>query len=400
MIPTAEALSRILSLVSPVTGTETVPLLEAAGRVLAAPATARRTQPPFAASAMDGYAVRDEGVRPGAEFTVIGESQAGLRFAGEVGPGQAVRIFTGAPVPTGADRVLIQEDVERLDALGGDRIRARDNLDAGTHIRPAGGDFSQGDALSAPRRLTPRDISLLAAMNLAEVEVLRRPVVAILATGDELVEPGETPGPDQIVSSNSYGLHALLAARGAAPRLAPIARDTMESLAAAFEAVADADMVVTLGGASVGDHDLVGRAAAEAGLSLDFWKVNMRPGKPLMAGRLPGGRPLLGLPGNPVSAMVCAQLFLLPAVDALSGLPGAAPRRLPARLLEGVGPNGPREHFARARLEPGPEGLGVRVLGRQDSSLLSVLAEADALAVLPPGAPAMAAGETIEVIPL
>ena len=396
MIPTAEALSRILSLVSPVTEVERAPLLEAAGRVLAAPAKARRTQPPFAASAMDGYAIRDADLRPGAEFQVIGESQAGLRFTGEVGPGQAVRIFTGAPVPEGADRVLIQEDAARE----GDRIRARDTLDAGAHIRPAGGDFSQGDALSAPRRLTPRDISLLAAMNLPEVEVLRRPVVAILATGDELVEPGQTPGPDQIVSSNSYGLHALLAARGAAPRLAPIARDTMQSLAEAFAAAADADMVVTLGGASVGDHDLVSRAAAEAGLSLDFWKVNMRPGKPLMAGRLPGGRPLLGLPGNPVSAMVCAQLFLLPAVDALSGLPGAAPRRLPARLREGVGANGSREHFARARLEPGPDGLGVRVLGRQDSSLLSVLAEADALAVLPPNAPAMAAGEEIEVIPL
>ncbi|SFH97807.1 gephyrin-like molybdotransferase Glp [Albimonas pacifica] len=400
MIPTAEALTRILSLVSPVTGTERAPLLEAAGRVLAAPARARRTQPPFAASAMDGYAIRGEGLRPGAEFRVIGESQAGLRFAGEVGPGQAVRIFTGAPVPQGADRVLIQEDAERLEDGGGERIRARETLDAGSHIRPAGGDFREGDALPAPRRLTPRDISLLAAMNLTEVEVLRRPVVAIVATGDELVEPGETPGPDQIVSSNSYGLHALLAARGAAPRLAPIARDTMESLAAAFASVADADLVVTLGGASVGDHDLVGRAAAEAGLSLDFWKVNMRPGKPLMAGRLPGGRPLLGLPGNPVSAMVCAQLFLLPAVDALAGLPAAAPRRLPARLVEGVGANGPREHFARARLEPGPDGLGVRVLGRQDSSLLSVLAEADALAVLAPNAPAMAAGEAIEVIPL
>ncbi|WP_339947835.1 gephyrin-like molybdotransferase Glp [uncultured Albimonas sp.] len=399
MIPTAEALSRILSLVSPVTGTQTVPLLEAAGRVLAAPARARRTQPPFSASAMDGYAIRNADLRPGAEFSVIGESQAGLRFAGRVGPGEAVRIFTGAPVPEGADRVLIQEDAERR----GNRIRARDNLDAGTHIRPAGGDFSEGDALSAPRRLSPRDVSLLAAMNLAEVEVLRRPVVAIVATGDELVEPGETPGPDQIVSSNSYGLHALLAARGAAPRLAPIARDTLESLAAAFAAVAEADLVVTLGGASVGDHDLVSQAAGEAGLELDFWKVNMRPGKPLMAGRLPGAagpRPLLGLPGNPVSAMVCAELFLLPAVDALSGLPAAPRARLPARLLEGVGANGPREHFARGRLTPGPQGLGVRVLGRQDSSLLSVLAEADALVVLPPNAPAMEAGETVEVIPL
>ncbi|MDF2234225.1 molybdopterin molybdotransferase MoeA [Albimonas sp. CAU 1670] len=397
MIPTAEALSRILTLISPVRETETVPLLEAAGRVLAAPAAARRTQPPFAASAMDGYAIRGAELRPGAEFEVIGESQAGLRFAGEVGPGQAVRIFTGAPVPEGADHVLIQEDAEREGA----RIRARENLDAGANIRPAGGDFSEGETLSAPRRLSPRDVALLAAMNIPEVEVLRRPVVAILATGDELVEPGETPGPDQIVSSNSYGLHALLAARGAAPRLAPIARDTMESLAEAFAAVADADMVVTLGGASVGDHDLVGRAAAEAGLELDFWKVNMRPGKPLMAGRLPGAagpRPLLGLPGNPVSAMVCAQLFLLPAVDALSGLPATPAPRLPARLVEPVGANGPREHFARARLEPGPQGLGVRVLGRQDSSLLSVLAEADALAVLPPGSPALEAGATVEVI--
>ena len=398
LLPVPEALARLVALM-PRMGTEEVPLLSAAGRVLAEHAVARRTQPPFAASAMDGYALAGDGLAPGAVYRVTGESQAGRGFAGTVGPGEAVRIFTGAPVPPGADRVLIQEDAE---TLPDGTIRARDNLDEARHIRPAGGDFSEGERLAAPRRLTSRDVALLAAMNLPCVTVRRRPVVALIATGDELVEPGETPGPDQIVSSNAYGLHALLAAHGADPRLMPIARDTMESLAAAFSAAeaAGADLVVTLGGASVGDHDLVGRAAGEAGMALDFWRIAMRPGKPLMAGMM-RGRPLVGLPGNPVSAIVCGHVFLRPALDAMLGLPAGPLARERARLAAPVGPNGGREHYARAVLGRDAEGaLTARVLDRQDSSLLSVLAEADALAVLPAGGPALAAGAPVEIIRL
>ncbi len=391
LLPVEEALTRLLSLMTP-TGVERVPLTEALGRVLAEPLAARRTQPPFAASAMDGYAVRDADLAPGAGFEVTGEAQAGLRFSGRVAPGQAVRIFTGAPMPEGADRVLIQEDADRL---SDGRIRARENLDAGTHVRPAGADFVEGDRLEAPRRLTPQDVALIAAFNHPTVPVRRRPIVALIATGDELVEPGETPGPDQIVSSNAYGMHALLAAQGADPRLLPIARDTRESLHEAFASAEGADLVVTLGGASVGDHDLVAQAGTDAGLELDFWRIAMRPGKPLMAGRL-RGTPMIGLPGNPVSAMVCGHVFLRPAVDALLGLSGGPLPRERAPLAAPVPANGPREHYARVALEGGV----LRVLERQDSSLLSVLAEASALAIIPGGSPPLPAGASVEFVRL
>ncbi|MFO7856704.1 MAG: molybdopterin molybdotransferase MoeA, partial [Paracoccaceae bacterium] len=396
-LPVPEALSRILALTAPV-GAERVPLEAAGGRVLAEPAVARRAQPPFRASAMDGWAARSEDVTPGAVLAEIGEAQAGRRFDGSVGPGEAVRIFTGAPVPPGADRILIQEDAERL---GGGRIRVGADPDAGPHVRPAGVDFAEGATMTAPRRLTPEDVALLAAFDLAEVTVRRRPVVALIPTGDELVEPGEARGEDQIVSANSYGLAALLAAQGAAPRRLPIARDEPDSLRAALEAARDADLIVTLGGASVGDRDLVRAVGGEAGLELDFYRIAMRPGKPLLAGRL-GGTPMVGLPGNPVSAMVCGRLFLQPAVDALLGLPAAAPPRLRAVLAGAIGPTGPREHYARARIvETPPDGPPcVEIVSHQDSSLLSVLSDADCLAVLPAGAGARAAGETVEIIPL
>ncbi|MEM1313109.1 MAG: gephyrin-like molybdotransferase Glp [Pseudomonadota bacterium] len=393
MLSVEEALARILALMSPTTP-ETAPLLAAAGRVLAEPALARRTQPPFPASAMDGYAVRGDDVRPGAVFRVIGEAQAGRRHDGPVGPGEAVRIFTGAPVPEGADRIVIQEDAERAS----DVVTLKANLDPQAYIRPAGTDFAVGETLSAPRRLTPQDVALLAAMNLPQVPVRRRPIVALIPTGDELVEPGETPGPDQIVSSNAYGLAGVLAAQGAEPRLMPIARDDPASLRAAFDAAQGADLIVTLGGASVGDHDLVRQVAGDQGLALDFYRVAMRPGKPLMAGRL-GATPMVGLPGNPVSAIVCGHVFLRPAVDALLGLPAAALPRERARLARPLAANGPREHYARAALQLGPDGvLGVDVAERQDSSLLSVLSRANALAVIPPRHPAQPAGAEISVI--
>lgn len=391
LLPVPEALARILALIEPL-GEEMVPLHEAAGRALARPVAATRTQPPFASSAMDGYAVREEDARPGARLKVVDESRAGLRASRPLAAGEAIRIFTGAPIPEGGDRVVIQEDVTRE----GDEILVNE-VETQTNIRPAGLDFHAGDAM-APRVLRPADIALLAAFNHPVVPVRRRPVVAILATGDELVQPGETPGPDQIVSSNNLGLHALMRERGADPRLLPIARDTRASLEAALEAARDADLIVTLGGASVGEHDLVREVFSGRGLDLSFYKIAMRPGKPLMAGRIENGPVMVGLPGNPVSAMVCAHLFLRPALLAFAGLPAGLPQRRRAPLAEAVGPTGGREHYARAALIEGPEGPSIRLFARQDSSALSVLAEADALAILPAGAPALAAGAEIEYI--
>ena len=304
MISVAEALEHLFALVSPLE-TEYVPLRAAAGRTLSETVQATRTQPPFAASSMDGYALRRAEVEADAMFKVIGESAAGHGFQGALKAGQAVRIFTGAPVPKGADFVVIQEDTTRR----GDLITLGHDIGDKDNIRPAGGDFTKGTPMQAPRVLRAADIALLAAMNIAVVPVTRKPVVAILATGDELVQPGETPGPDQIIASNSYGLAAMLERAGAAVRLLPIARDTPSSLTTAFGLAKGADLLITIGGASVGDHDLVGPVAAEMGMEQAFYKVAMRPGKPLMAGRL-GGMAMIGLPGNPVSAMVCGQIFV------------------------------------------------------------------------------------------
>lgn len=393
MISVEEALSRVLALAHP-TGSESVPLGAAPGRVLAAPVVARLTQPPFDASAMDGYAIRDRDHHPGMSLAVIGEAGAGHAFAGRVGPGQAVRIFTGAPVPDGADRVVLQEDVLRA----ADRITLGDRLEAQVHIRPAGQDFRLGDSIAAPRRIRPADLALFAAMNVPDVTVARRPDVAILATGDELVMPGEVPRPDQIIASNGFALAALAEGAGASARLLPIAQDDEAALRLAFELAAGADVIVTIGGASVGDHDLVGPVAERLGLERAFWKIAMRPGKPLMAGRI-GRSVLLGLPGNPVSAIVCAHLFLLPLLTAMQGLPtGHQTRR--ARLGAAIEANGPRAHYMRARLAPGDGMPDITPFDRQDSALLSILTEADALLVRPPGDPARAAGDPVDYLPL
>ena len=297
----------------------------------------------------------------------------------------------GAPVPEGTDFVVIQEDVTRR----GDLITLGHNIGDKDHIRPAGGDFEAGQKVQAPLRLRPSDVALLAAMNIAEVPVTRRPKVAILATGDELVQPGETPGPDQIVASNSYGLAAMLEALGAEVRMLPIARDTASSLMQAFTLAQGADLLITIGGASVGDHDLVGSTAAEMGLEQSFYKVAMRPGKPLMAGRL-GDMAMIGLPGNPVSAMVCGTIFVTPVIRKMLGL-GTAPAPMQqAPLAVDLGANGPRAHYMRARIKDGllyPD-------NRQDSSLLSVLATADALMVRPVNDPPRKAGEEMPFLPL
>lgn len=396
MISVAEARALVLSLAR-VTQAEEVPLRAGAGRVLAAPVTALRTQPPFAGSAMDGYAVAGRSVHPGATFTVIGESAAGHAFADSCGPGQAVRIFTGAPMPKGTDHVVIQEDVRRTD----DVITLGDRIEHKTHVRPAGGDFSAGQTFEPARALTPADLTLLAAMNHPRLSVRRKPVVAVIATGDELVHPGETPRADQIVASNSFGVAAMLEAAGAETRILPIARDTADSLRSTFALAKGADLVVTIGGASVGDHDLVAPVAAELGLERAFYKIAMRPGKPLMAGRMGGhakdGSAMVGLPGNPVSALVCARIFLVPLLRAMLGLPEVAETPVPRPLSAAISANGPRAHYMRARLQP--DGT-VTVATRQDSSLLSVLASADTLVVRAPNDPARGPGELVDCLAL
>jgi molybdopterin molybdotransferase len=389
LLSVEEAHARLLALFAPV-GAEEVPLAEAAGRVLADDVVAPRDQPPFDASAMDGYACRAADARPGATLAIVGTSAAGQRHPGRLGPGEAVRIFTGAPIPEGADWVVIQEETEAQ----GDRITVTAPQTGAPAIRPAGGDFGAGHRVTAPRRLGAADLALLAAMNAARVTVARRPVVALVPTGDELVAPGDDPGPDQIVASNDLGLKALIEAAGGAARRLPIARDTPESLAATLALAEGADLIVTIGGASVGDFDIV---RSTAGLALDFHRVAMRPGKPLMAGRL-AGVPLVGLPGNPVSALVTARLFLLPAIERMLGLPGDPPARHPARLAAAVEANGPRTHFMRARIATDAGGWLLTPLPRQDSSLLTVLAEANALLVRPPDDPPRSTGDTITFI--
>ncbi len=392
LISVAEAHARLMALFAPI-GTETVPLAEAAGRVLAADVVATRAQPPFAASAMDGYAVRSDDAAPGRRLRVIGTASAGGRFAGTVGAGEAVRIYTGAPVPDGADYIVIQEDVDRRDE--DDRVvTVREARDRDPYIRPAGGDFLPGARVAAPRRLGVADITLLAAMGAGRLTVARRPAVALIPTGDELVPPGGEVGPDQIFASNNYGLKAMVEEAGGEALLLPIARDTPEHLAAALDlaTIAEgADLVVTLGGASVGDLDLVRGTAVARGLDLAFHRIAMRPGKPLLAGRL-GGIPMIGLPGNPVSALVCAHLFLRPAIARMLGLPGDPPAREGARLGTALPANGPREHYMRARVVADAGGWRCTPFSRQDSSLVSILAEANGLLVRPPDDPARAEG--------
>jgi molybdopterin molybdotransferase len=390
MITVEAALAHVLALATPV-ATEQVALGQAAGRVLRQAMRAARDQPPFASASMDGYAIAGP-ARPGAQFRIVGEAAAGHAFGGRLGPGEAVRIFTGAPVPDGADRVIIQEDVTR----SGSVVTLGDRLDPGPYIRPRGDDFRAGDTLSAPRRLQAVELALLAAMNCARVTVSRRPDVAILATGDELVMPGEVPRDDQITASNAFAIKALIEAEGARARLLPIAADNVAAIRAGLALAGDADMILTIGGASVGEHDLIAPALQSLGATRAFYKIAMRPGKPLMAGRLQNAI-VIGLPGNPVSSIVCTHLFIRPALRALQGL-GAWP--LPsttARLTVDLGPNGPRAHYLRAVL--GPEGT-VTPLPRQDSALLSVLAQADALLVQPAHCPGQPAGTPMRVIAL
>lgn len=391
MISVATALDHLFDLVSP-TDSETIALRAAAGRVLARPVVAPRPQPPFPSSAMDGYAVADPAPTPGKRYTVIGEAAAGRAWNGALAPGQAIRIFTGAAVPAGALTIIIQEDVDRS---GNSITISPDVVDFGQYIRPEGGDFPKGHELGAPLRLRPVDIALAAAMNAPEVSVFRRPVVAILSTGDELVQPGEHPRPDQIVASNALALAAMVEAEGAMARILPIARDTEADLVQAFELADGADLIITIGGASVGDHDLVAPVAAGLGMKQSFYKVAMRPGKPLMAGRL-GRAAVIGLPGNPVSSIVCGVIFVLPMLRAMQGLPAVQAPRTKATLAVDMPANGPREHYMRAN----STAEGIVPANRQDSSLLNVLGGADVLLVRPPNGPRLGKGAEVEIVAL
>jgi molybdopterin molybdotransferase len=396
MIPVAEARQRLLEPLKPL-GTEQVALSDAFGRVLAQDVVARRTQPPMALSAMDGYAVRAADVmRIPARLRVAGSVPAGQSYERLLNPGEAVRIFTGAPLPAGADAIVIQEDTDR----DGDTVIVKESSAAGRHVRVAGLDFRQGETkLIASKRLTARDIGLAAAMNWPWLLVYRRPRIAILPTGDEVVLPGDPVGPNQIVSSNGFALAALIQACGGEPVALPIAPDNAQALQRIAAAATGVDLLVTTGGASVGEHDLVRDALGETGLVLDFWKIAMRPGKPLMVGRY-RDTPMIGLPGNPVSTMVCGLLFLKPAIEKLSGLTPAATPPIFARLGVALRENDTREDYLRASLTRLADGtLEARPFDKQDSSMVSLLAASDCLVVRKPHAPAAAVGEHVEIIP-
>jgi molybdopterin molybdotransferase len=392
----AEARGRMLSDAKRL-GVEPVALADAIGRVLASPIVADRDQPPFDASAMDGWAIRRPDLTPGARFQVAGESAAGRAYHQPVQAGQAVRIFTGAPVPPGADLVVIQENAAR----DGDTVYFTIDRDPPPgNIRPAGGDFRSGDLLLAEgARIDAWRLSLAAAAGRAALDVARRPRIAILATGDELVPPGATPAPDQIFESGSFSLAALVAAWGGEAIKLKAQADDLDAIARAVDA-AQADLIVTVGGASVGDHDLVKPALQTLGLDLRVQTIAVRPGKPTWFGLLGDRRRVLGLPGNPASAFVCAELFLQPVIAAYSGR-AHAPRTATARLAEPLAANGPREHWMRAARTIDAKGqVLVTPFPDQDSSLIGVFSSADCLVVRPAEAPPAIAGEVVSLLPL
>ncbi len=392
LVPVAEARAAVVSGVEPLDA-ETVSIFEAAGRVLAQGLRAKLTQPPFAASAMDGYAVRaaDLASIP-ACLEVIGKSAAGHGFKGEVGAGEAVRIFTGAPVPVGADTIVIQENTK---AAGKGTVEILEPASLGEYVRPQGYDFAEGEILlAAGIELQSRQLMLAAAMNHATVPVRRKPIVAVLANGDELVQPGQSPAADQIISSIPAGMKAAITAWGGDPLLLDLARDSKASLAASIRDAEKADVLLTIGGASVGEHDLIRGTFEDMGARFEVLRVAMRPGKPAMFGFL-GNQRILGMPGNPASAIVCARVFLKPLLDRLLGRSHRDNPR-PVRLAVPVEANGEREHYMRAQLSED----GVAPIGDQDSSLMNAFARADCLLVRPANGPALRAGTLVPVIAL
>jgi molybdopterin molybdotransferase len=389
MISVEEATARIIAALKPLDG-ERVPLEDAIGRTLVTDALAKADQPPFPSSIMDGYAVRsgDRGPR-----RMIGSAPAGHPFSGKVGPGEAVRLFTGSELPDGADAVLAQEDAR----VTGETVEFTAAPFPGKFIRAKGLDFRAGQVLAAEGTcLTARDLALLAAGDLSHVEVRRRPVIALASTGDELSLPGTPRKPGGVVASSVYGLMPWLVQWGAAPRNLGILPDNSEAIAALADETCD--LLVTTGGASVGDHDLVRAALGSMGLALDFWKIAMRPGKPLIFGHL-GKTPFLGLPGNPVSSLVCALLFLRPAIAAMLGREGKIQLQA-AQLIGALEANGERQDYLRARGEWRDGVLWARPFPLQDSSLLKDFSAADMLIVRAPGTPALKEGARIEILEL
>jgi molybdopterin molybdotransferase len=398
LMPVEEALEKVLAGGEPLPR-EAALLREAHGRVLAADLMARRSQPPADVSAMDGYAVRGADVAAvPARLRVIGEVAAGRPFAGPVGSGDAARIFTGGVLPPGADTVVIQEVTER----DGDLVVVRSATSRGRNVRPAGLDFKSGDMLLARgHRLTSRSLALAAAMNHPTVPVHRRPKVALLATGDELVVPGAPVGPGQIVYSNGFALASLINGEGAELLDLGIVGDHLDATIAAIDRARQwgADLLVTTGGASVGDYDLVQQALTSLGLDLAFWKVALRPGKPLMHGRI-GDMRVLGLPGNPVSAFVCAFLFVVPLLRRLSGRTDLATEAEQALLATALPANDERMDYMRATLAQRDGRTYAAPFAVQDSSMLAPLAAADCLLIREPFAPAAPAGSHCDIIKL
>lgn len=398
MMPVDEALERIFGKL-PALGAETVPLAAANGRVLAKPLVSTHNQPPFDSSAMDGYAVRADEVFPGKPLKLAGTSQAGARFVGMMGYGQCVRIFTGAPMPIGADSVVMQEDA----TANGNQIAFARAIKPGTNVRRMGFDFRRGaELLPAGTALTPQMLSLAAGANQPTLTVTKRPRIAILATGDELVPPGTPLGPDQIVSSNSFGLTAMLAPFAESILDLGIVPDDKARIDAGLLEAFDAgvDMLITTGGASVGERDYVQEVLRDLGVELDFWKLRMRPGKPLMFGTR-GKTLVFGLPGNPVSALVTATVILKPALRALLGHADPLWPRIGVPTLASLPPNGPRRHYLRGKLSRSDIGfLQVKPILETDSGHSSSLALADALIVQPEDHPGAPPGEIVEVIPL
>ena len=396
MISVTDALQRVLDSVERMPE-ETVNLATAHGRVLAQDVMARLTQPPTDVSAMDGYAVRASDVaQVPVTLTQIGESAAGSAFNGAIGRGETTRIFTGAPVPEGADAIVVQEDTNAV----GDQITMKGTVPVGHYIRPAGLDFSAGDVgIRADKVLSARDVGLAAAMNVPWLTVRRTPKIALLATGDEIVRPGEPMGPNQIISSNTLALMGLIKASGGEAIDLGIANDDEDSLRALAQSARGADMLVTMGGASVGDHDLVRKVLGEVGLELNFWRIAMRPGKPLIFGRI-AGTPMMGMPGNPVSSLVCGLVYLRPAIRAMLGLNPHATRQT-AILGCDLGANDQRQDYLRAKASKNGNGEWVATpFDKQDSSMLFRLTQAHCLILRAPHAEPAHAGDRVEIIPL
>jgi len=399
LIPVREAQDRLIQALTAL-GSERVALANAAGRILAEDLSARRTQPPFDASAMDGFAVRfaDVGALP-VTLKIVEEIPAGKMPAREVGQGEAARLYTGSPMPPGADTVVIQEHTTYPDDLT--EVTVNEITGEGAHIRACANDFAKGDQLlDAGTRLDARHITLAAAMNCAEVPAAKRPRIAIISSGDELVPVGNEPGPGQIIASNGIGLATWLKARGAEPQDFGIVPDDVAALKNALTEARACDLILTIGGASVGAHDHVGDAVKAAGGEIDFWRIRMKPGKPVIVGRV-GETPLIGLPGNPASAFVGAEVFVRPALLALEGAPSPIPTPIKVRLAKDLAATRNREEYIRARLIPGEDGVPLATpFARQDSSLMSVLAAANALIVRPVDAPALAAGALVDALDL